>query len=67
MDLHSVNYLHYGAPKIWYCVAPGDKEKVDKVFRDKLGDKDASKCTEFMRHKVPSPSVMRVALGVNCH
>ena len=51
MDLHSVNYLHYGAPKVWYCVASADKQKLEDFFRSKLGCKDTD-CAQFMRHKV---------------
>lgn len=51
MELHSLNYLHYGAPKVWYCVPPAHKEKMDsfiaKVLYAQLGS-----CKDYMRHKV---------------
>ena len=30
MDLYGVNFLHFGAPKTWYCVPP--KVEID-LFR----------------------------------
>ena len=51
MELHSLNYLNYGAPKVWYCVPPAHKEKMDsfiaKVLYAQLGS-----CKDYMRHKV---------------
>ena len=29
MDLYGVNYLHYGAPKSWYCVPPAHAYKLE--------------------------------------
>ena len=31
MDLYGVNYLHYGAPKSWYCVPPEHAHKLEQV------------------------------------
>ncbi len=31
MELYSVNYLHFGAPKSWYCIRPADKDRFDRV------------------------------------
>jgi len=28
--LYSLNYMHYGSPKIWYSIPVGQKEKMDK-------------------------------------
>ena len=51
MDLHSVNYLHYGAPKVWYCVPPSERKKMDAFVAKKLYAQHG-RCREFMRHKV---------------
>lgn len=50
MDLNSVNYLHFGAPKIWYAVAPQDAPRVEALARTSFGE-ESNKCSEFMRHK----------------
>ena len=34
--LYSLNYLHWGAPKIWYGVPPQDKTKFDAAVKEKL-------------------------------
>ena len=62
LDLHSVNFLHYGAPKVWYCIAPEDRLKFERaaanapelqaLFRD---------CPQFFRHKVSVPVAGLVA------
>jgi hypothetical protein len=31
MELYSINYLHFGRPKTWYCVRPQDKERFERV------------------------------------
>eukprot|EP00884_Botryococcus_braunii_P020057 jgi/Botrbrau1/6735/Bobra.0324s0021.1 len=48
-DLASINYLHFGAPKMWYCVPPKDRHKFEDLMRSKFPD--ATKCPEFLRHK----------------
>ena len=34
--LHSVNYMHAGAPKIWYTIPAFDRENFNKVAHEKL-------------------------------
>ena len=60
IDLYSVNYLHFGAPKIWYCVSPKHAEKFDCMARS-IFPENASACSAFMRHKdiMISPKVLR--------
>jgi jumonji domain-containing protein 2 len=50
LDLYSINFLHLGAPKYWYCIDVDSSEDFEKFtqkwFRDKF-----EKCTEYLRHK----------------
>ena len=50
MDLYGINYLHYGKPKLWYCLAP-DQEIAFEEYSRKLFPDNYYKCPEFMRHK----------------
>ena len=51
MDLHSVNYLHYGAPKYWYCIPPEHRDRFERWVKDQVPD-CFRECSEFIRHKV---------------
>ena len=51
MELHSLNYLHYGALKVWYCVSPTHKKKMDAFVASRLYAQHGQ-CKNFMRHKV---------------
>ena len=51
LDLYSVNYLHYGAPKHWYCIAPEHRQRFETLLKGLLPDMFKA-CPEFMRHKV---------------
>lgn len=33
--LHSINYNHYGKPKLWYGIPESHREKFDRVVKDK--------------------------------
>lgn len=50
MDLASVNYLHFGAPKRWYCVPPAHRARFERLARGLLPDV-FRQCPEFLRHK----------------
>ncbi|GFH19606.1 Jumonji domain-containing protein, partial [Haematococcus lacustris] len=50
MDLYSVNYLHFGAPKQWYVVPPHHRERFEQMAKS-LVPQLASSCGEYLRHK----------------
>jgi len=49
-DLYSVNYLHYGAPKFWYAVAPEDRARFE-ILAQGMVPEMWRHCPEFLRHK----------------
>ena len=67
MDLFSINYIHFGAPKFWYAVPQGRASALEQTLRslylsfselpmsliENSGyfPKDASSCAQFLRHK----------------
>ncbi|KAI3647770.1 hypothetical protein MP228_007991 [Amoeboaphelidium protococcarum] len=50
MDLYSINYIHFGAPKHWYVVPCEYHEQFKKVAKQ-LYPQASSGCSEFLRHK----------------
>mmetsp|Transcript_18452 Transcript_18452/g.39647 ORF Transcript_18452/g.39647 Transcript_18452/m.39647 type:complete len:650 (+) Transcript_18452:443-2392(+) len=59
-DLLSINYLHFGAPKVWYCVSPKDSDKFDRMAQSMFPQLHTA-CPAFVRHKdiMLSPSLLR--------
>lgn len=59
MDLYSINYIHFGAPKQWYSINQRDSEKFEAVMRSNFPN-DHKGCPQFMRHKtfLASPSAL---------
>ncbi|KAK9823398.1 hypothetical protein WJX72_002487 [[Myrmecia] bisecta] len=60
IDLHSINYLHFGAPKVWYSVSPKDRSKFEQMARSLFPELDRE-CPAFLRHKdiLLSPKVLK--------
>lgn len=68
MDMFSVNYHHWGAPKVWHTFSRADNAKFEKA----LGKKHAAhrrKCPEFIRHKVymTRPDTLLREAGIQVH
>ncbi|KAI5782942.1 JmjC domain, hydroxylase-domain-containing protein, partial [Pyronema domesticum] len=60
MDLYSINYIHFGAPKQWYSISRKDKERFENIMRG-IWPNEAKKCSQFLRHKtfLVSPSMLQ--------
>ena len=60
MDLYSMNMLHFGAPKTWYCVPPEHRQRFEDMAKSLAPDLFQS-CAEFLRHKelLIAPNVLR--------
>ena len=50
MNLSSINYLHAGAPKLWYGIAAAHASRVQRLCASWFPDQ-ALRCAEFLRHK----------------
>lgn len=59
VDLYSINYLHFGAPKQWYSISQGDARRFEAAMRS-IWPADAKSCDQFLRHKtfLISPSYL---------
>lgn len=60
MNLASINYLHTGASKSWYSIAPQDKQRFESMA-DSFHSSERNECSEFLRHKTKlfSPNKLR--------
>jgi hypothetical protein len=50
MDLYSINYLHFGAPKQWYCIRPENSTRFECIAQG-IFSSDYKVCPQFLRHK----------------
>lgn len=50
VDLYSINYLHFGAPKQWYSISQRDARRFEAVMKS-IWPTDAKACDQFLRHK----------------
>lgn len=63
MNLLSINYLHAGAPKIWYAVAEGEDSRRFEHLMESNYVHAKKDCPEYLRHKrsLVSPAVLKKA------
>lgn len=50
VDLYSINYLHFGAPKQWYSISQGDARRFEAAMKS-IWPTEAKACDQFLRHK----------------
>lgn len=50
VDLYSINYLHFGAPKQWYSISQADARRFEGAMKN-IWPADAKACPQFLRHK----------------
>lgn len=62
MNLLSINYLHAGAPKYWYAIAPEHAKRFESLCQSRFVHSHAE-CPEFLRHKrsLISPAILKKA------
>jgi len=65
VDLYSINYLHFGAPKQWYSISQGDARRFEAAMKN-IWPTDAKACDQFLRHKafLISPAHLKQNYGI---
>ncbi|XP_068196503.1 lysine-specific demethylase 4A-like [Antennarius striatus] len=60
MDLYSINYLHLGEPKSWYCIPPEHGKRLERLAQGFFPGSFQT-CEAFLRHKMTliSPSILK--------
>lgn len=61
MDLYSINYLHFGAPKTWYAIPPEYGRKFELLVKNYF-TQSFQNCNAHLRHKmiIISPQVLKM-------
>jgi JmjC domain, hydroxylase/PHD-like zinc-binding domain len=66
VDLYSINYIHFGAPKQWYSISQEDAPRFEMAMKS-FWPSDAKNCDQFLRHKtyLVSPSILKSRFGIS--
>ncbi|KAI9846192.1 MAG: hypothetical protein M1837_004306 [Sclerophora amabilis] len=65
VDLYSINYIHFGAPKQWYSISQEDARRFEAAMKS-VWPNDAKQCNQFLRHKtyLISPSLLQSQFNI---
>ncbi|PYH88953.1 jumonji family transcription factor [Aspergillus ellipticus CBS 707.79] len=65
VDLYSINYIHFGAPKQWYSISQEDAPRFEQAMKS-IWPSDAKNCDQFLRHKtyLVSPNLLKSQYGI---
>ncbi|KAJ6019904.1 hypothetical protein N7499_002960 [Penicillium canescens] len=65
VDLYSINYIHFGAPKQWYSISQEDAPRFEQAMRS-IWSSDAKNCDQSLHHKtyLVSPSLLKSQYGI---
>lgn len=60
MDLYSINYLHFGAPKTWYAIPPEHGRRLERLANG-FFPASYNSCQAYLRHKMTliSPQILK--------
>ncbi|KAA0187812.1 hypothetical protein HAZT_HAZT001494 [Hyalella azteca] len=60
MDLYSINYLHFGAPKTWYVIPPEHGRRLERLANGYFPSSFKA-CPAYLRHKMSliSPQILK--------
>ncbi|KAI9884781.1 MAG: hypothetical protein M1823_003419 [Watsoniomyces obsoletus] len=65
VDLYSINYIHFGAPKQWYSISQEDARRFEQAMKS-IWPADAKHCSQFLRHKtyLISPTLLQSQFNI---
>ncbi|KAF2836895.1 JmjC-domain-containing protein, partial [Patellaria atrata CBS 101060] len=65
VDLYSINYIHFGAPKQWYSISQQDARRFENAMKT-IWPNDFKNCSQFLRHKtyLISPSQLESQFNI---